>query len=81
MARVYLTRRAEKDLRKIGLVGKKRLQKKIFQLKSDFLDSKKLRGEFKGLYSLKVWPYRVLYRVQKKNIEIVRIVHRQGVYK
>ncbi len=50
--------------------------------KNPFL-GKKLKGEFKNQHSLRVWPYRIIYQIQKNDllILIVRIGHRQEVYK
>jgi mRNA-degrading endonuclease RelE of RelBE toxin-antitoxin system len=44
---------------------------------------KKLQGDHKGQRSLRVWPYRIVYVVQQKvvTIAVLKIGHRQGVYK
>ena len=44
---------------------------------------KKLEGKFAGTYSLRAWPYRIIYIIDKKQrtIFIVSVLHRQGVYK
>jgi len=43
---------------------------------------KKLKGEYKDFYSIRAWPYRVIYYIHKKEVLIivVRISHRQGAY-
>lgn len=43
---------------------------------------KKLGGKRKDEWSYKVWPYRVLYKIYKKELVvlIVKADHRQGVY-
>jgi len=57
--------------------------KKIEKLKNDPYIGKKLKGEFEGLRSLKVWPYRIIYRYlpQDKLFFINVVQHRQKVYK
>ncbi|MEA2097956.1 MAG: type II toxin-antitoxin system RelE/ParE family toxin [Patescibacteria group bacterium] len=44
---------------------------------------KKMRGEYRECYNYRVWPYRIIYQVYKKElvILIIRVGHRQGVYK
>lgn len=43
---------------------------------------KKLDGQLTGLYSFRVWPYRIIYKIEKNIllIVIISIGHRQGVY-
>lgn len=44
---------------------------------------KKTKGEYAGSYSYRVWPYRIIYDIYKKEllVLVVRIGLRQGVYK
>ena len=44
---------------------------------------KKMKGEYAGSCSYRVWPYRVIYDIYKKEllVLVVRVGHRQGVYK
>lgn len=55
----------------------------IEKLKTNPYAGKKLKGEFEGLYSLKVWPYRIIYRYfpAEKLLFINTIQHRQAAYK
>jgi len=43
---------------------------------------KKLEGELRDFYSLRVWPYRIIYQIIKNEliVFVVQIKHRQGVY-
>ena len=43
---------------------------------------KKLKGEYDGSYSVKVWPYRVIYDVCKHQllVVVIKVKHRGGVY-
>jgi mRNA-degrading endonuclease RelE of RelBE toxin-antitoxin system len=52
-------------------------------LASDPYVGKKLDGKYSGLYSLRVWPYRIIYSVIKNElmVSVIGIEHRQGVYK
>ncbi|PIV84131.1 MAG: type II toxin-antitoxin system RelE/ParE family toxin [Candidatus Moranbacteria bacterium CG_4_10_14_3_um_filter_44_15] len=44
---------------------------------------KKMKGEYEGSYSYRVWPYRIIYDIYKKEllVLVVRVGHRQRVYK
>jgi len=74
---------AAKHLSKLPKPKQIKILKTIEKLKNDPYAGKKLKGEFTGLRSIKVWPYRVIYRYlpQDKLLFINVIQHRQGVYK
>jgi len=44
---------------------------------------KKMKGEYGNHYNYRVWPYRLIYEIHKKELVIlvVRVGHRQGIYK
>jgi len=73
---------AGKQLKKLPRYKQIKVLRKIEKLKNDPYAGKKLKGEFEGLRSLKVWPYRIVYRylVQDKLLFINVVQHRQGVY-
>ncbi|PIV37523.1 type II toxin-antitoxin system mRNA interferase toxin, RelE/StbE family [Candidatus Roizmanbacteria bacterium CG02_land_8_20_14_3_00_36_15] len=81
--KIKLKPKAEKELNKIPLPYYDWIVKRIGSLASNPFIGKKLAGEFKGYYSIRVWPYRIIYVIFKKwlIIYIVSISHRQGVYK
>ena len=80
---MLLTKNSEKDLTKLPKVEKKKVFKKLKAIESNPLSGKPLAGELKTFYSVRAWPYRIVYEFNKKdNIIIVhKIQHRQGVYK
>jgi addiction module RelE/StbE family toxin len=51
-------------------------------LREDPYAGKKLQGELYGLYSLRVWPYRIIYMVEKRiiTVTVVAIGQRKDVY-
>lgn len=83
MMKVEYSDTARKQLKKLPKTKQVKVLKKIEKLKNDPYAGKKLKGEFEGLRSLKVWPYRVVYRYlsQDKILFINVIQHRQRVYK
>ncbi len=44
---------------------------------------KKMRGEYEKHYTYRVWPYRIIYQINKNEllILVVSVGHRQGIYK
>lgn len=74
---------ARKQLKKLPKYKQLKALNKIEKLKNDPYAGKKLMGVFAGLRSLKVWPYRIIYRYspQDKILFINVIQHRQKVYK
>lgn len=74
---------ARKQLKRLPKDKQIKVLKKIEKLKNDPYAGRKLKGEFEGLRSLKVWPYRIIYRylTQDKLLFINVIQHRQKVYK
>lgn len=75
--------KAEKDLNKILEKDKIRIFKALFSLKQNPLSGKKLKGNFSAYYSLRVWPYRIIYCIRNKEclIIVIRIKQRKDVYR
>jgi len=74
---------AKEDLRKIPADAKERIRKAIeTQLTYDpVLAGKPLRQTLKGHRKLRVGDWRVIYRIERKDIIILKIGHRREVYK
>lgn len=83
MYRIVLKSRACKQLRKLQWKDQKRIASAINELTHDPFIGKKLEGELTGLWSLRVWPYRIVYIIQKNivTVTIVAIGDRKDVYK
>lgn len=58
-----------------------KIQQRLKLLEANPYLGKKLEGRFAGTYSLRAWPYRILYIIEQKTIFVVSILHRQGAYK
>ncbi len=80
---VELSNKAIDNLKKFPRPQRKKIFKKLHLLEESPLLGKKLTGEFNGLFSFKVWPYRIIYQFlpRSKKVYIVTIDHRQSVYK
>ena len=73
----------EKDLEKLPKKEHQKILLALSVIASDPFVGKKLEGEYAGNYSYRVWPYRIIYQILKKQliVLVIRIGHRQGVYK
>lgn len=80
--RVIVTKKADKQLQKLQPNYRRRVILKLGQLALNPYIGKKLDGEFKDLWTVRVWPYRIIYSVveQELIVEVLKIEHRQGVY-
>jgi len=83
MYRILFSKAAAKDIDKIDKKNKPHIFAALFELRKDPYLGKKLKGKFQDCYSLRVGFYRIIYKIYKKelNILIIRIGHRQGIYK
>lgn len=80
---VIVSNEARKNLKKIPIEWKRRVWLYLDRLKTDPYIGKKLEGRYAGSYSIRVWPYRIIYTIKKKEliIEVIEIEHRGGAYK
>lgn len=79
--KLYYKSEVIKQLKKLSPSERKKVIRKLELLSEDPLSGKSLRGELKGLYSLRVWPYRVIYEIKGKEVIIYSVSHRQSAYK
>ena len=79
--KITLTPTSQKQFLKLPKSEIKKITRKINSLAADPYSAKKLKGEFSELYSLRAWPYRIVYQICPDRIEIVLIEHRQSVYR
>lgn len=81
--KVFLTKEAIKQFSRFPETAQKKIRKKILLLSENPQAGYKLTGALSGNWSLKAWPYRIIYQYikEEKEIWIITIAHRQGVYK
>lgn len=80
MLQVIITPKAQKQYEHLPPTEQSKIKKKLATLGNDPYAGKKLSGEFAELRSLRAWPYRIIYFIDKDKIFIASIVHRQGAY-
>lgn len=80
--KIQVQKSAQKQLNKIPHIYRGKIEKAIDSLAMDPFAGKKLEGELKGQYSVRVWPYRIIYQIYKKEliISVIDVGRRQGVY-
>jgi addiction module RelE/StbE family toxin len=79
---VTLSNQAKKDLDKLEKRNRARVQDAFLVLQHKPYIGKKLNGKLNDTYSLRVWPYRLLYQIYDESvIHVVHIQHRQNAYK
>lgn len=83
MIKIYFSKEAQKFLRKLNSTDQEKISKAIDKVKTNPLAGEKLKGEYKSLLKIYAWPYLVIYGFdnKKRNIFVVTIGHRQGIYK
>ena len=83
MYRVVVQKKAEKELKRIDRRCRRRILAAIAFLREEPLRGKKIEGKYKHRYGIRVWPYRIVYEVDKRRrvVLVVRVGYRQGVYK
>lgn len=81
--RVDIPKRVQKSIEKIDRRYRSKIVNSLISLSINPFQGKKLEGEYRGQWSLRVWPYRIIYRVEKRKliVLILEIAHRQGAYK
>lgn len=75
---VWIPKSVQKDLLRIPAPWVERIQKSIDNLSSDPFMGEKMSGKLEDYRKIRVWPYRIIYRVEKssKNIYISEVGHR-----
>lgn len=82
MPTVIFSKNAEKEFARLPKTEKKKILRKLLVLQDEPFAGKLLGGELQGLFSLRAWPYRIIYELKKTNKVIIHhILHRQRVYK
>ncbi len=80
--KVKIRPRAERELNSLPKKDYYKILSTFTYLAKDPYIGKKMHGECEGCYNYRVWPYRIIYTILKKELVvlIIRIGHRQGIY-
>lgn len=80
---VRILPKVRKNLSKLPQKNRAKIELALLMLAKDPYLGSKLHGDLRDSYKLKVWPYRIVYRIYQQQliIVVIEIAHRQGVYK
>lgn len=83
MHEIILSPLAMKRYQRIGKKDQPKVDRKIDSLSRNPHLGKALSGEYKGRYSLRAWPLRIIYKIDQdaQIITIITIDYRGSVYK
>ena len=79
---VILRKKVQKNLKRIDKRYRERILVALVELGKNPYLGKPLKGDLEGKFSLRIWPYRIIYQVYEKKLVvcIISIAHRQGAY-
>ena len=79
---VILKRKAEKQYARLPDKDRLRVLACLNALANNPWQGKKLRGQLQNLYSWRVWPYRIIYTIERQivGVSVLAIGHRKEVY-
>jgi mRNA interferase RelE/StbE len=69
-----------KEIKRLEKATQIKILTEIIALKTDPFRGKPLRGDWKGVYSLRIGTYRVLYSVKDPEIRLLFVGHRKNIY-
>lgn len=83
MYTVVFKKSAEKQFHALPEKLRERVLAALQGVSADPFHGKKLHGDWAGRYSVRVWPYRIVYTIEKEvvTVTIVAIAHRKDVYR
>jgi mRNA interferase RelE/StbE len=83
MAKIYLTPNTSKLFKQIrNKKTRLKIKTALAKVSQDPYLGKKLRGELEGQFSLKIWPYRIIYFITpKQDVIVTDIGHRKEIYR
>ena len=79
--RIVHTPRVERNFRRLNSESQRTVAEKVLLLETDPAAGKPFHGELKGLSSLRVGSYRVVYEIQHERIILHMVGHRRAAYR
>ncbi|MDI6642389.1 MAG: type II toxin-antitoxin system RelE/ParE family toxin [Elusimicrobiota bacterium] len=83
MLKLFLTHRAEKDVKHLSVELQEKIKNALRILVENPLKGDAMIGKFKGLRRYRVGDFRIVYEfdTKEKYITIIKIGHRRGIYR
>lgn len=81
--KVFIDNKVRKAVLKLPASVQDHFTRVLFTIKMNPLVGIKLHGDLKGYYKLRIGDYRIIYEFDQKSktVTILKIEHRQGIYK
>jgi len=78
-----LTKKPHKQISRLPLRIQDKIDRAFETIKQNPISGAKLGGELSGNYKFRVGDYRIVYKFNAKEsrVDVLKIEHRQGVYK
>ena len=74
---MYQLRIKPKTLKKLEKIkndkDKKKIYKAFLEIRKNPFIGKKLDGKFKGAYSFRIWPYRIVYEIYRRQVLVIML--------
>ena len=77
---VKFTPRFLKEIKDLDRTVQVRILREINILKTNPYVGKPLRGEWKGVFSLRIGDYRILYQIKRNEVFLLVVGHRKRVH-
>ena len=79
---VFISHQAIKQYSKIPKSSQQKVKNGLQLLSRSPMAGKSLKGKLEGCYSLRCWPYRIIYQYDnsKTALNVLSIIHRQSAY-
>jgi len=83
MYKVIIPHRLQRRIRRLPGDVLIRLKRIISEISKNPFMGKKLKGRYQDKYSVRLWPYRIIYKIQKEEliVEVIEIEHRGRAYR
>jgi mRNA interferase RelE/StbE len=80
MYQLNVTPTFSKGLKRLEKTTQIKILTEIMTLKKDPYIGKPLRGDWQGVYSLRIGTYRVLYTIKAIEVNLLYVGHRKHIY-
>ncbi len=78
---IIVTPKAIRQFDRIPRIDQKKIKRKLETLEQNPYEGKKLSAELSETRTIRAWPYRILFTIERNEIRITNVVRRQGAYK
>ena len=81
--KIVLAPSAQKEFDKLSPEVRRKVRSVVEDLKASPFIGKKPKAEYAGNWTVRVWPYRVMYKIfqDSRVVYVVRIRHRKDAYR